>query len=95
MTAIGMYLIASGLAIGAGSVAHWLMVRATVRAMIFANLDSAYQNGYFEEGQQFWGSGPHEIALDLTAYASDCEGRNPDTLAPHVRAWLYSKGIRT
>lgn len=54
------------------------------KVKVFNNLDSALENGYTE--LLTWPV--MDIALDLTAFASDCENEKPEDLIPHIQEWL-------
>lgn len=60
----------------------------SIRDLVFANLNASLENGYFEEGQQLHGSNAEDIALDMIAYAEDCNGHLPRTLIPYINEWL-------
>lgn len=70
----------------------WLL-RSIKRGLVFAALDSAYQNGYFEPDEHLHGASPNEIAYDMTTYALEFESTRPETLTPYVRQWLRHKGL--
>jgi len=59
-----------------------------MRDKVFANLDSARDNGYFEKGAQLHGMSATEIASDMVAYAEDCQDDDPVTLIPFIEEWL-------
>lgn len=92
-----MKLAAAYLAIGAIAIfIIYLLKRGIghyIRKSVFANLDNAYQNGYFNEGEQLHNASPDEIAYDMTCYAPDFEGNRPETLTPYVRKWMQQKGL--
>lgn len=60
----------------------------TMRNRVFANLDNARENGFFDPGEQLHGATPEEIAGDLIAYAEDLANCDEEDLAAHVRDWL-------
>lgn len=57
---------------------------------VASNLDSAIENGYFQILE--WPV--KDIALDLIAYAEDCEDCSVDELVPHIWNWLDTKRIK-
>lgn len=65
-----------------------------IRRMVFDNLDSARDNGYFAPGEYLFAMSTEEIAHDLSCFAQDCEGMKPATLKPHVIAWERARGFR-
>lgn len=73
---------------------RWLGQRKHVRRLVFDNLDSARDNGYFAPGEYLFAMSTEEIAHDLSCFAQDCEGMKPATLKPHVIAWERARGFR-
>lgn len=73
----------------------WRLGRSRVRSAVFHDLDSAYSNGYFTQDGYLNGMSPYEIAYDLTCYSADFDYKRtkPHKLVPHVRVWLYQKGL--
>lgn len=67
--------------------------RGRTRRAVLADLDSAYQNGYFKPDEQLHGCSPDEIAYDMTCYSPQFENAKPETLTPYVRQWLRQKGL--
>lgn len=87
--ALGVVALINALYIGFAT----LRSRQRLRHSVFDNLDSAYENGYFDAGEQLFGATAAEIAQDMALYAVDFEGLYyVDDITPHVRAWLYRKG---
>lgn len=64
-----------------------------LRKMVFANLDSAAQNGYFEPGEHCHDMSADELAYDMTAYAADLESCHCWQLVPYVIEWKRKRGI--
>lgn len=67
--------------------------RRALRRTVYQNLDSAYGGGQFEADGYCAGLSAFELALDLTTYAEDCYDVNARKLVPHVRDWLFQKGL--
>jgi hypothetical protein len=65
--------------------------RNDVRALVFSNLDSAYEGGQFEPDGYLFGVTADDLANDLTLYAEDCSGMLESELLPHVRAWMRAR----
>lgn len=65
--------------------------RRGLRRIVFDNLDSAAENGYFEPGEHLDAMTADEIAYDLTCYAEECGGYPVAELAPYVRLWLQKR----
>lgn len=71
----------------------WRQRHPATRRLVFAYLDSAAENGYFEPGEHWYGMSADELAYDLVCYASDCENLQPELLAPYVLEWKRRRGI--
>jgi hypothetical protein len=56
--------------------------------MVFADLDSAKTNGYFEPGKWLHGMDAEGIAEDMIMFAADLMDRDPEELIPHISEWL-------
>lgn len=63
-----------------------------LRGIVFDNLDSAAQNGYFEPDEHLHGMSPDEIAYDMVLHAVDCSEFVTPELTPYVRQWLRERG---
>jgi hypothetical protein len=57
-----------------------------IRKIVFSNLESAKEGGYFEE--YLGAATPEEIADDLVALAEDLERYLPKDILPYVKEWL-------
>ncbi|QJD54344.1 hypothetical protein [Aminobacter phage Erebus] len=66
------------------------MSNSELKKIVFDNLDAAKENGYFEPGEQLHGSSAEDIALDLIAFACDCEDQEvgESLIVPFVEEWL-------
>jgi hypothetical protein len=96
MTASAWLIVTVLVAIGvpAAVLAHELLAeRRRLRRAVFADLDDAAANAAFEPGGYLDGYTPQDIAYDLKMYAADCEHYHETQLLPHVRAWLYHRGL--
>lgn len=91
----GAALVFVLVAIGTGL--FWLYERVTaksrLRRAVWANLDSAYKNGYFEPGEPLHMESARGVTFDLRAYAPDMHEMPADKLLPHVQKWLAYKGL--
>lgn len=72
--------------------------RNALRRKVFANLDQAYRDGAWdwpEDAKCGYVCGPSagDIVYILVRHSDDLAEYRTDVLAPHVRAWLYSKGL--
>ncbi len=67
--------------------------RAALRLAVHRSLDSAFENGYFQPGEQLHRAEAEDIAADLIAYAPDCEDAVQEELIAHVQEWLREKGM--
>lgn len=65
-----------------------------LRRVVFSNLDSAYDNGYFKPGEYLFAMSAWELADDMVLNAADCEGMKPAKLVPHIHAWERKMGFR-
>lgn len=78
-------------------VGGWLFEHFTakrrLRRAVFANLDSAYENGYFEPGEYLHRAGARSITFDLRAFAPDMFDHPANKLLPYVAEWLDQKGL--
>lgn len=92
--AITVFAMVSLVAIAIMTAYEWHGYRKRVRRMVFRNLDSAYENGYFAEGEYMHGACANSIAEDMRAFSEDAYDHRPAALVPHVRAWLYQKGLQ-
>lgn len=88
-----VYFTIAALAMIVGYLVERGIKRGGTRRAIFADLDSAYENGYFTEGEQLHNASPDEIAYDMTCYSPQFENARPETLTPYVREWLRQKGL--
>jgi hypothetical protein len=59
-----------------------------IRKLVFSNLDSAKENGYFERSEYLDGATPEEVADDLVALADDLERYLAADILPYVEEWL-------
>jgi hypothetical protein len=59
-----------------------------LRSIVFENLDSAFENGYFKKGELLHGATLVEIANDMLAYSEDLEDETVDELLPFIREWM-------
>lgn len=57
--------------------------------VVKSDLDSAIENGYFQILE--WPA--EDIALDLIAFADDCNDCTVEELIPHILIWLEGKKI--
>lgn len=72
---------------------RFVLARRRLRRQVFSNLDSAYENGYFEPGEYLSDMTAHSLSYDLKMYAPDLDDKAPHQLLPYVRDWLFQKGI--
>jgi hypothetical protein len=59
-----------------------------IRKLVFSNLESAKEGGYFERGEYLDNATPEEVADDMVALASDLERYLAEDILPYVREWL-------
>jgi hypothetical protein len=59
-----------------------------LRSIVFQNLDSAFENGYFQEGELLHGATFEEIANDMIAFSEDIEDETAADLLPFIREWM-------
>jgi hypothetical protein len=59
-----------------------------IRSLVFSNLNSAKEGGYFERGEYLEGATPEEVADDMVALASDLERYLASDILPYVKEWL-------
>lgn len=69
------------------AIIRWLRWRR-IRRAVFANLDSAAEDGQFEPDGYLHGYTSFDVAADLEVYAEDCSGYTAEQMFPHVRAWM-------
>lgn len=62
-----------------------------LKQIVFENLDHAWDNGYFEEGEQLWEATAQEIADDMLAYCVDIDEDTTENILPHIEEWLKGK----
>ena len=98
--AIGAAIVGGGALVSVlvGTSLYWLLDRFVLaqrrlRRRVFANLDNAYENGYFEPGEYLYGASACGVSWDLRAFAEDMYEYDAATLKPHVQAWLSHKGL--
>lgn len=89
---LAVWLCATTLPTAIGCLTAW-RDRRWLRRSVFANLDSAAENGYFEPGEHLYGATPDEIAHDMALHAEDLGALLGADIVPYVREWL-SKGNR-
>lgn len=66
----------------------------SLREVVFGNLDNAWENGYFKEGEQLHGATAEDIAFDMLAYAEDLEDEDTiDDILPFIQEWLKTKQL--
>jgi hypothetical protein len=67
------------------------------RWRIFASLNSAYENGDFEEGGYLHNYTPLDIADDMRFYDSACEHEDctSEYLVPYIQEWVDQKKVET
>lgn len=88
-----VYIVAAALALGIGEWINYNTRCNALRRSVFANLDSAYENGYFEPGEHLDGMSAGEVVLDMLMYAEDLQGNTHDDIAPYVHEWMEAKGL--
>jgi hypothetical protein len=85
------YFVLAVIGLAIGGYTSWRIEYNRLHRKVFADLDSAYEGGYFEPGEQLHGADASDIAVDLVAYGDDYD--SPHRLIPHVRAWMLQKGL--
>lgn len=61
---------------------------STLRKVVTDNLDAALANGYYVDLDTLT---TQEIAIELTAFAEDCQDIADHLLLPHVEAWIAAR----
>jgi hypothetical protein len=64
-----------------------------LRELVFSNLNSAKEGGYFECGEYLDKATPEEVADDMVALASDLEDYRAEDIISYVREWLKENVI--
>lgn len=77
-----------------GYCVHQHFERKHLCRSVWANLDSAYENGYFQPGEHCDRMTAEELTTDLALYAEDFDGMYYTVdIEPYVRMWLQSRGL--
>jgi hypothetical protein len=67
-------------------------VMAITYEIVAENLNNLETNTALEnEYMEILKWDPIDIALDLIAYAEDCEDTKPEELVPHIKQWLEKR----
>jgi hypothetical protein len=71
------------------------MTPELIRKIVYSNLDSAKEGGYFERNEYLDGATPEEVADDMVALAEDLERYLAADILPYVKEWLETniKGV--
>jgi hypothetical protein len=64
------------------------MTPELIRKLVYSNLESAKEGGYFERGEYLDNATPEEVADDMVALASDLERYLASDILPYVTEWL-------
>lgn len=59
-----------------------------LKETVYADLDNARDNGYFQPGEMLHGADAEILALDLIAYSEDCYDVPESVLRQYCEAWL-------
>ena len=65
----------------------------SLRDIIFGNLNSALEGGFFDRGEYLDGVSPEELAADMIAHAADVEHCTIEQILPFVKEWLELKKV--
>jgi hypothetical protein len=64
-----------------------------LRNIVFANLNFAAENGYFEKGEHLDGASPEEITDDMICYADNLVDYTQEQILPHVKEWVELRQV--
>lgn len=92
---LGVVLIYAGVVLAAWALCRWKAERVRMRAIVFHNLDSARDSGYFNPGEYLHGLCAEDIAEDMLVYAPDVEDYEAHQLVPYVAQWLWERNDTT